>query len=108
MEGFILLSQRFDRKVEKLEPATRIERSNLSSVRPESLPHRFLRRGPTPLYDLHEGDTSPSNPLSSLLLIIGSAPGCFAIWSRRLESNQRPAVYEWREEGFSSAICSRE
>ena len=58
------------------------------------LPHRFLRRRPAPLYDPREGDTSPSNPLSSLVLIICSAPGFFAIWSRRLESNQQPAVYE--------------
>jgi len=70
-----------------MEPAIRMERNNLSSVRPWNLPHRFLQRGPipagspthrrpqtwrllfltsrTPLYDPHERGTPPSNPTRS-------------------------------------------
>ncbi len=48
--------------------------------------HWLLRRGPAPLYDPREEGT-PSSKL----------PGPWFdlfFWSRRLESNQRPAVYE--------------
>jgi hypothetical protein len=44
----------------------------------------------------------PFESLSSLVHSIGKAPGGFPIWSRRLES-KRPAVYEWRQEGFCHA-----
>ena len=52
------------------------------------------RRGQPPHDPFHEGDTSPRILCSLVHVSIGKAPGGFAIWSRRLGMNRRPAVYE--------------
>ena len=76
-----------------MEPATRIERATCHRFGPEAC-----------LTDSYEGGQPPCTipskgtiPFESPQLagsLISKAPSRFATWSRRLESNQRPAVYE--------------
>src|SRR5688572_9346110 len=74
-----------------MEPATGIEPRSLASSQSRSL---ALTKGASPLYDPPKGTNLLRIPSARWFISIGRAPGGFAIWSRRLESNQRPAVYE--------------
>jgi hypothetical protein len=67
-----------------LEPATRIERAACHRFVPEACLSDSYEGGQAPLYDPHEGDTSPSNPLQLAARLIG--------W---LQAASRPGAGDW-------------